>query len=140
MSDYRIDPIRIQTTDAEPGARGGQGVVTAGTLLPKDDFKEMPRPTLDKLFPGGYRELLIEALVELLPEAQGQSFPEAVKELLPRASKKLVAEAIKKPQLERKVAVKKLEWPRDGAENSTKFFKVFTASYTPSLRNLNASY
>ncbi|KAG8897383.1 hypothetical protein FRC00_004350, partial [Tulasnella sp. 408] len=125
MSDYRIDPIRIQTTDAEPGARGGQGVVISGTLLPKEDSKELPHPALEKLFPGGYRELLIEALVELLPEALEQSFPEAVKELLPRAYEKLVSEAIQKPQLERKVAVKKLEWPRDDAEKSTKFFKSF---------------
>lgn len=44
------------------------------------------------------------------------------------AYEKLVAEAIKKPQLERKVAVKKLEWPCDNAEKFTKFFKVFTAS------------
>ncbi|KIO20157.1 hypothetical protein M407DRAFT_81884, partial [Tulasnella calospora MUT 4182] len=49
-------------------------------------------------------------------------------------------ESIRKFFREQEVAIKKLEWPRDDVEESTKFFKVLFDSYSPSIGNLNASY
>ncbi|KAG8925695.1 hypothetical protein FRC00_003745, partial [Tulasnella sp. 408] len=69
MSGYRIEQTRIKFADTVPRARGGQGVVIIGTLIPLGSSEER------------------------LPEL--------------------------------KVAVKKLEWRHDEAEESAKFFKSF---------------
>ncbi|KIO23797.1 hypothetical protein M407DRAFT_26789 [Tulasnella calospora MUT 4182] len=122
ISHYRIDPIRLKMTDRTPRKRGGQGVVIVGTLSLPTWVKEV---------------------VFVLKEAAEESklSPEALKESLPRLKKKykdwrpvldLAVEMAGRPLEElkgwlpeMKVAVKMLEWDRDDAEDSTKFFKSF---------------
>lgn len=37
MSGYRVDPERIKTADSGPKAKGGQGTVVIGTLIPSGE-------------------------------------------------------------------------------------------------------
>lgn len=112
MSSHRIDPSRIKTTETVTGIRGGQGVVIAGTLLPSM-----------AIFTGWCPE----AIVKYVSDRFKDSMPEEYKKLPPDALKILWSEAIKGMFVEQRVAIKKLEWPRDDAEESRKFFKVFFA-------------
>lgn len=40
MSRYRINPVRLQMTQTVPHAKGGQGTITFGTLLPPESSNE----------------------------------------------------------------------------------------------------
>lgn len=37
MSNYRVDPCSVKTIETEKGAKGGQGVVVVGTIVPLED-------------------------------------------------------------------------------------------------------
>ncbi|KAG9046529.1 hypothetical protein FS837_004228, partial [Tulasnella sp. UAMH 9824] len=117
MSHLRIKTTRIRVTDVTPAAKGGQSVVIAGTLVPPEEFRELREEELAKLIPKGSKQFLSE-LVE-------ESGRERLKSLPPEEFKRLVSEWIRKRLPERKVAVKKLEWPRGNAEDLIKFFKSF---------------
>lgn len=106
----RIDPIRIKITDTTQGTRGGQGVVVIGSLKPSAASNPfLPEVIAEVLFTDGWKEPLHETLRTLPP-----------KEFMI-----LVVEALKQILSEQKVAIKKLQWPRDDVEQSTKFFKCF---------------
>lgn len=141
MSRYRINPTRIETADTTPWRRGGQGVVIVGNLTPpgasdrslcerlegfllkllkelsrrsRGEPDELPLVADDELVDGGLAELAKEVLKRIQPEAAEVLDTEEMKTVVSGALK----------TLERKVAVKKLEWPRNDAGESTKFFKV----------------
>ncbi|KAG9029733.1 hypothetical protein FS837_003482, partial [Tulasnella sp. UAMH 9824] len=117
MSPYRIEPTRIKTADTAPRARGGQGVVIVGTLLPPKALEGLrPEAVVEKLFRDGYY-YNESPHREIVPEDFKKSFPEEFKEELSDAVERLLHE--------RKVAIKTFEWPSDDAENSAKFFKSF---------------
>ncbi|KAG8915260.1 hypothetical protein FRC01_003723, partial [Tulasnella sp. 417] len=117
ISEYRIDPIRIKITDDKPRGKGGQGVVMIGTLVPKEKFKEMGLEGIEELFSSRWEELFSEIPEELHGEGPKRSVLEGLM--------KLVSEATGERSRERQVAVKKLKWPRDDAEESITFFKSF---------------
>lgn len=77
MSEHRIDPRTVKTTDTEPHAKGGQGTIVVGTMI------------------------LPEQVATWVPEQFLKTF------------------------LERKFAIKKLNWDREDAEVSAKFFNVW---------------
>lgn len=132
MSHHRIDPTRIKTADNAPRARGGQGVVVVGTLIPPEGVEGLGPEVVEKFFHAGDNESRIEALKEMLPEDFEEAFPERVKEAVFRVAKSLF--------LTRKVAVKELQWSRDDAEESAKFFKVFVALYSLSHDDSDTRY
>lgn len=78
-------------------------------------------------------EWLFDGPDEMLPEPIREWRSEALKEAPAEERKKEILESAAELFLEQTVAVKKLEWPRDDDEQSTKFFKVSVASY-PSPR------
>lgn len=113
MARYRINSTRIKLNDDAEGARGGQGIVVVGTL------------TLEEAFQG-----MSEAPEEFCSDGYKESVPEELKELLPEELSKIVSERKGKLNREREVAVKKLHWPHDDTEQSTKVFKVCCVSYS----------
>ncbi|KIO24055.1 hypothetical protein M407DRAFT_26497 [Tulasnella calospora MUT 4182] len=117
MSRYRIDPIRVKIPDTAAVGRGGQGVVVVGTLLPRKGFKETRPEVLEELCSDRHKELV--------PETLKESPPKGLKESLPKELMKLNFEATRQLIPELDVAVKKLEWPRDDAEELEIFFKSF---------------
>lgn len=160
MSRYRIDPTRIKSTDNAPEAKGGQGVVVAGTLLPLEAFKGLRAEALGELLFDAANESQVEKLKELFFDVSNKFRLQAIRDFIRPGDKRaeegvkawlddhfpcpslkgLSDEALTKVALEginkmlsnvmkelideRKVAIKKLEWPQDDAEASTKFFKV----------------
>ncbi|KAG8910685.1 hypothetical protein FRC00_007730, partial [Tulasnella sp. 408] len=66
-----------------------------------------------------------EAPEEFFSDGYKESVPEELKELLPEELSKMVSERKGKLSREREVAVKKLHWPHDDTEQSTKVFKYF---------------
>ncbi|KAG9043594.1 hypothetical protein FS837_009374, partial [Tulasnella sp. UAMH 9824] len=126
MSRHRIEAARIRTTDTVPGIKSGQGVVLTGTLLPS----VAPHPGWS---PEAIEKLVFDRCADVLLEE--------FNDLPPKLLKFLCSEAIKGLFVEQEVAVKKLEWPRDDAEQSTKFFKVFVAAVLYLyLGDINAPY
>ncbi|KAG9024433.1 hypothetical protein FS837_005367, partial [Tulasnella sp. UAMH 9824] len=109
MAHYRIDSTRIKFKNDGKGARGGHGIVMLGTLTPEEAFQGMSKP-LEEFFSDAYKELVPEELKGLLPEEE---------------LRKLVSEEIGELSRDREVAVKKLYWPHDDIEQSTKVFKHF---------------
>ncbi|KAG9040588.1 hypothetical protein FS837_000422 [Tulasnella sp. UAMH 9824] len=119
ISSRRIDPTRIKFTESPPETRGGQGIVVLGSLLPPQEAQMNPlAKDLEDAFAEGSNKLDNESF----EEARSKYFPNLTLEEF----KKLMYENIKTELIdERKVAVKKLAWPRDDAERSNKFFKSF---------------
>ncbi|KAG9044953.1 hypothetical protein FS837_007250 [Tulasnella sp. UAMH 9824] len=141
MARHRINPTRIKTTDPTTRGRGGQGVIIVGTLTYPGASEVFLSARLDELLHtvvigglirGGSDEVPLEALKELLSEGPTELLTNAFEKLhsggprvllRPEERKKVVLEAFK--AFGRKVAVKKLEWPRNDVERSNKFFKSF---------------
>ncbi|KIO23794.1 hypothetical protein M407DRAFT_26788 [Tulasnella calospora MUT 4182] len=124
VSGYRIDPIRIKMTDPTAGKKGGQGVVTVGTLSLPAVVKQFLFKLKTAAEEAGRSP---EELKIILPELKGE-----LKEWPPEMPVDVAVEMLRVPPEvlkewlpEVKVAVKRLEWNRDGAEESTKFFKSF---------------
>ncbi|KAG9025092.1 hypothetical protein FS837_005079, partial [Tulasnella sp. UAMH 9824] len=116
MADYRINSTRIKLKETTEGARGGQGVVVVGTLVPNEAFQGMSE-AVENHPSDGYKELV--------PGEARETQPEGLKESLPGKMRKLVSERIEKLNHERDVAVKMLYWPHDDTEQSTTVFKSF---------------
>ncbi|KAG8958160.1 hypothetical protein FRC00_002993 [Tulasnella sp. 408] len=141
MVRHRINPTRIKMTDPTTRGKGGQGIVIVGTLTCSGTSEVLLSARLDEilhtvviggLIRGGSDEVPLEALKELLAEGPIELLTEAFSKLdsggsrvllRPEERKKVVLEAFK--AFGRKVAVKKLEWPRNDVEDSKKFFKSF---------------
>ncbi|KAG9027722.1 hypothetical protein FS837_004184, partial [Tulasnella sp. UAMH 9824] len=118
MFQHRIDPTRIRVKEgAQAVARGGQGEVIAGTLTPKEPFKGI-RPEAPEMLPFGIDK-------EMYPERLEEALPGQLQESLSEESRKEISERIGNLTRKQEVAIKKLEWPRDDPEHSTKFFKSF---------------
>ncbi|KAG9040572.1 hypothetical protein FS837_000448, partial [Tulasnella sp. UAMH 9824] len=141
MSEYRLHRTGIKMADTSPQERGGQGVVVVGTftqpgapkLLLPDEFEELLPKVLEKLLCDESNELQFEALKKIIPCKYDELVSEAFKifhsEGLTKDRtgrlKKLVFERFQELLFGKKVAVKKLEWPRNDAGESIKFFKSF---------------
>ncbi|KAG9031985.1 hypothetical protein FS837_002844 [Tulasnella sp. UAMH 9824] len=138
LPHYRIDLAGLKITDANPVARGGQGVIVVGTLIPRKAFTQWVGPK-DPGELGELGEQLFDGPDDVFPEAMKEWRSEILKELPAEEWKKLWFEASEKLFLERDVAVKQLDWPRDDVEQSTKFFKSFVneVSLMASLSHAN---
>ncbi|KAG9042623.1 hypothetical protein FS837_010617 [Tulasnella sp. UAMH 9824] len=134
MSRYRIDARQVKPIDGGPNAKGGQGTVVVGTIMPPEEVCTWaPGPDMKELCDKTYAilefirdseeinkgvtssksaaESLIAAFMADRPDLE--NFPNWMRD-------KLVEE-----QLETKYAIKKLEWYHNDVEESVKFFKSF---------------
>lgn len=123
MSYCRIDPIRIKTPDYTPRQKGGQGVVSVGSLSlrPSEEVKQLVfklkgiaeevQPSAEEL--SEFLRIVTEELEIWPPEIH------VMAEMI-----EMSREALDEWQHSMNVAVKVLEWNRNDAEESTKFFKV----------------
>lgn len=123
MVHYRIDPANIRMTDPTAGKRGGEGVVTIGTL----SLPEVVKIFISRLKSSAeHLGLSPEQQKWLLPQMRGK-FKEWPYGLPVDAAVEMLGmppETFKDWLPETTVAVKSFEWSRGDAKESAKFFKV----------------
>lgn len=55
MSEHRIEPERIKTIDSGPKAKGGQGTVVIGTIIPPEGILTwIPKQLFEQILNLGY--------------------------------------------------------------------------------------
>ncbi|KAG8923500.1 hypothetical protein FRC01_012680 [Tulasnella sp. 417] len=126
MSHYRIDPVEIKRKDDAVLKKGAQGVVTVGTFRVSAKTKEFVSLLNSVVGQNGISRESLKNGISQLKEPMLSRFKEWPLEI--RAALEMAGtppETLKGWIPEINVAVKMLEWNRNGDEGSAKFFKSF---------------